>query len=114
MGKHILVNMRKTLAILLIVLFAVSMTAAAVSAAVSKAEKTEIQNAHKNYRAEVGANPLIKNDKVAASALSVKRSSGPVPLKIKNCYKYCMRHFRTSDDYWGSANFCEYTCYGSL
>ncbi len=49
MGKHILVNMRKTLAILLIVLFAVSMTAAAVSAAVSEAKKTEILDAESRH-----------------------------------------------------------------
>ena len=59
MGKHTLVNIRKTLAILLIVLFAVSMTAAAVSAAVSEAEKTEILNAHNQYRTEVGVSPLV-------------------------------------------------------
>lgn len=67
MGKHTLVNVRKSLAISLVFLFAVSLTAATV-AAVSEAEKNEILNAHNKYRAEVGVSPLVWDDQLAASA----------------------------------------------
>jgi len=61
-------RIKKTLSISILILFVLSLTAVAVSAAVSDAEKTEILNAHNQYRAEVGVSPLVWDDQLAASA----------------------------------------------
>jgi uncharacterized protein YkwD len=59
---------KKTLTTSILILFVLSLTSVAVSASVSEAEKTEILNAHNNYRAEVGVSPLVWDDQLAASA----------------------------------------------